>query len=75
MPVEKQVTIIYAVSNGFLDGVDILKVRDYEKNFHAYMEESGKDVLESIRQSGKLEADTVSALENAINAFNAEYAG
>ena len=74
MPVEKQVTIIYAVTNGFIDGVDVRRVVDYEKKFHAYMEEHGKDVLESIRQSGKLEADTVKALENAIKKFNAEYA-
>jgi len=75
MAVEKQITIIFAVTNGFLDKIPLEKIRSYEAKFHEYMEQSGKDVLEAIRQSGKLEDDTTAALKNAINKFNASFNG
>src|SRR5437773_4689154 len=37
MPVEQQVTIIYAVTNGFLDDVEVPHIREWERGFHEYM--------------------------------------
>jgi len=70
MPVEKQIAIIYAVTNKFLDKVPVDRIREYEEKFHAWMDENSSDVLHDIRQSGKLEDDTVNALRNAIEQFN-----
>ena len=75
MQVEKQVTIIFAVTNGFLDKIPVPQVRSYERQFHAYMEQSGKDVLQAIRQSGQLDDKTTEALKNAITNFNSTYKG
>ncbi len=37
MPVEQQVMIIYAVTNGLIDDVPVNQVRDWEKGFHEFM--------------------------------------
>src|SRR5919201_412344 len=37
MPVEQQVMIIYAVTNGFLDDVAVERIRERERDFHAFM--------------------------------------
>ncbi len=70
MSVESQIAIIYAVTNGFVDHIPVEAVERYEKAFHEYMAESGSDALHAIRQSGKLEDETVKALEAAIEGFN-----
>src|SRR5437667_6941157 len=37
MAVEQQIMIIYAVTNGILDDVDVGKIRDWERGFHGFM--------------------------------------
>ncbi len=37
MPVEQQVMIIYAVTNGFIDDVPVANVREWESGFHEFM--------------------------------------
>src|SRR5438309_1503925 len=36
MPVEQQVMILYAVTNGFIDDVDVSAIRAWEKGFHEF---------------------------------------
>ena len=40
MPVEQQVMIIYAVTNGFLDDVDVKHIREWERGFLEFIEPS-----------------------------------
>ncbi len=73
MAVEKQVAIIFAVTNGYLDQVPVDKVRDYETKLHTFMEEKVADVLHDIRQTGQLSDATVAALKQALETFNKTY--
>ncbi|MCK5122691.1 MAG: F0F1 ATP synthase subunit alpha [Candidatus Pacebacteria bacterium] len=54
MSTESQVTIIFATVNGFLDDIEIEKVKDFEKGLLEYMEEKHKDVLDGIREDGDI---------------------
>ncbi len=67
MPVEQQVMIIYAVTNGFLDDVAVPHIREWEKGFHAYMSAAHPQVGEKLRTlkvlSRELEADLKAAIE------------
>jgi F-type H+-transporting ATPase subunit alpha len=69
MPVEKQVSIIFAASKGFLDSVPIADVAAWEKGLHAFMAEKHSGVLHDIANSGKLEPETVEHLTAAIEEF------
>jgi len=54
MATEKQVAIIFATVNGFLDDVEIEKVKDFEKGLLEFVEEKHKDVLDGIREKGDI---------------------
>ncbi|MBM7571289.1 F0F1 ATP synthase subunit alpha [Aquibacillus albus] len=60
--VEKQVAIIYALVNGFLDDIPVEDVTRFEAELHDWMSSNKKDLLASIRETGKLpEADDFNA--------------
>jgi len=69
MPVEKQITIIYTVTNGHLDDVDVKHIRQWEHDFLAYVESRQPGVYEAIRTKKVLDDDVKAKLESAIKAF------
>src|SRR3989442_3576156 len=65
----KEVTAIYALTNGFLDDVPIDKVRAWETEFHRFMETAHPEILETIQKDKTLSDQTISALRAAIDEF------
>jgi len=74
MAAENQVTLIYAVTNGFLDDVPVDKVRDWERGFHDDMAVKHQDVLDGIREGGQLTEELNEQLVAAIEGYNASFA-
>ena len=67
VPVEEQVLVIFAGSEGYVDEVPVSEVQRYEAELRAYFQANHSDILEGIRTSGKLpEGDK---LESAVRAF------
>jgi F-type H+-transporting ATPase subunit alpha len=66
-PVEKQVVIIYALNNGYLDDIPLEDVRRFEKEFLAYMDQNHADLLKHIKETKQLPEDE--ALNQAIEGF------
>ena len=73
MPVEQQVTIIYAGYNGFLDDIAVADIRKFETGFHPFMAEKYPDIMEKIRRTKDIDSDTEAALSKAIQAFKAQF--
>ncbi len=73
MPVEQQVTIIYAGYNGYLDDIPVASISRFENEFHPFMAENYPDVMEKIRHSLDLDKDTEAALGKALTAFKAQF--
>ncbi len=69
MPVEKQIAIIYAVTNGFLDGVAIEKIRDWERGFQEFMDARRPEVLREIRTGRMLTDELAAKLQAAIKEY------
>jgi F-type H+-transporting ATPase subunit alpha len=69
VPVERQVAVIYAVTNGYLDDIEVKHIRKWEADFLAYLETSQGKVLEAIRAKKALDEDTTAKLKAAIAAF------
>jgi len=69
MPVERQVAIIYVVTNGHLDDVEARDIRKWEADFLAYLDAAHAAVLEGIRTKKAFDKDLTAALEAAIAAF------
>jgi F-type H+/Na+-transporting ATPase subunit alpha len=73
MPVEEQVAVIFAASNGYLDDIDPDVVMEWERQFRDYMRDSHGEILESIREEGQLSDQTEQSLREAIEHFNENY--
>jgi F-type H+-transporting ATPase subunit alpha len=71
MAVEKQIAIIYAVTNGYLDDVDIRGVRQWERDFHEFLDAKKPAVLQAIRKQRALDDKLIGELKTAIEAFRA----
>jgi len=65
----KEVTIIYALTNGYLDDVPIDKVRAWENEFHRFMETAYPQVIETIMREKALSDETINTLRRAIEEF------
>jgi len=69
MSLAQEVTILYAVINGFLDDVPVDKVRAFEEAFHRFMASNHPEILDTIEQEKALSEATIKALEAAIREF------
>jgi F-type H+/Na+-transporting ATPase subunit alpha len=69
MPVEQQVMIIYAVTNGFLDDVPTDQVRAWERGFHDYMAANYPQVGDGIRTQKDMTKDVEESLRRGIDAY------
>jgi F-type H+-transporting ATPase subunit alpha len=70
MPVEHQVMVIYAVTNGHLDDVPVDKIRQWEHGFHEFMRTQRPQVGEALRRTKLIGKDDVEQpLIDAINAY------
>jgi F-type H+-transporting ATPase subunit alpha len=74
VPVENQVMIIYAGTNGYLDDVPVPVVSQWEQAFYRYMEanhpEIGQEIVEkSVKGKEKMSDDLLQRLNAAIEEF------
>jgi len=69
VPVEKQVAIIYAVTNGYLDEIEVPHIRQWERDFMSYLDAQQPKVLEGIRTKKALDDDLTAKLKAAITSF------
>jgi F-type H+-transporting ATPase subunit alpha len=71
MPVENQICIIHAVTNGYLDDVAAGRVHQWESDFHEFMTAKHPEILKSIRTKRTMAKELVVQLEKAIDEFKA----
>jgi F-type H+-transporting ATPase subunit alpha len=74
MTVEQQVMILYAVTNGHLDGVPLARIRDWERGFHEYAAAQFPHVGAAIRTSKIISKETEADLKRAIAQFSQQMA-
>jgi F-type H+/Na+-transporting ATPase subunit alpha len=68
-PAEKQVLIIFAGTNGYLDEIPVKEVSRYEKEFLETMELKHRDVIDAIASTGELSQDTTVKLKQILEDF------
>ena len=73
--VEKQVAILYATIHDYLVKVKVADVAEYEKGLYEYLDTdaSGAAVMETIRTTGKLDADAEQALKSVLSAYTESF--
>ncbi|HEM46847.1 MAG TPA: F0F1 ATP synthase subunit alpha, partial [Alphaproteobacteria bacterium] len=71
MPLADQVMIIYAVTRGFLDDVEIPKILDFQEAFLRYMEATHPALRQRIASGAKMDDETRETFDEAIRDFKA----
>lgn len=72
-PVERQVTIIYAVNNGYLDEVPKDACKRFEQELFERMDVRHKDLLSMIADKAELNAEIESKLHEILKDFSSAY--
>ncbi len=72
-PVERQVTIIYAVNNGYLDELPKDACKRYEQELFERMEVRHKDILNAIADKAELTDDITSKLNEVLKDYSASF--
>ncbi len=66
---EKQVMILYAAVNGYIDDVPVDKVTAFEVDFYRFMEANHPEIGRAIAREGEITTETGEALKQAILEF------
>jgi F-type H+-transporting ATPase subunit alpha len=74
LPVERQVALIFAGTNGYLDNIALGDVRAYEVELYKFMETRHPNVFVSIAEKKQLDDQTKAALDAAVKEFATEFA-
>ena len=69
MSIGKQVSIMFAATNGYMDDVPVEKVKDFEDAFHTFMADSQSSILDEIIEKKQLDDDLSKSLGEAIDSF------
>src|SRR5881392_796677 len=73
MPVEQQVMVIYAVTNGHLDQIAVAQIKEWERGFLEFAEKQFPQVGQRIRSEKVLSKETEADLKRAIEGFNQQF--
>jgi F-type H+-transporting ATPase subunit alpha len=74
LPVERQVAIIFAGTNGYLDTLPLSDVRQYETELYKFLETRHPGLIRSIAEKKQLDDQIKGSLEQAVKEFAGEFA-
>jgi F-type H+-transporting ATPase subunit alpha len=69
MSVAQQIAIIFAVTNGGLDDVDVGAIRQWEVEFHEFLDAKHADLIAEITEKKQLDETLTERLKSAIDQF------
>src|SRR5258708_35897488 len=69
LPVEKQVVIIFAAANGYLDGFPVPEGRRYERELYSFLGARQPTLLKDVAQKKDSKAELPDRLEAALQEF------
>jgi F-type H+-transporting ATPase subunit alpha len=74
LKMEEQVCIIYAGVNGYLDPIDVARVKPFESGLLTLLRSKHTDLLDSIRKSGDLSDADGAKLKGAVDGYAKTFA-
>ena len=69
LPVERQVAILWVVTNGYLDDIAVGQVREFEAQFYRYLEAEQPKLMASLADKQALDDEVVEGLRAAAETF------
>jgi F-type H+-transporting ATPase subunit alpha len=76
LPVEKQILVLFAGLNGFIDHLQVAEIQKWERELYPWMEARRSDVLTTVRAKctdGKAFNEIVELMKGALSEYNKEF--
>jgi F-type H+-transporting ATPase subunit alpha len=73
LPAEKQVIILYAGTQGFLDDVKVADIRAFEDGLYKYLDSAQTGLLNDIATKKVLDDDLKKRISNALDEYKANF--
>jgi len=69
LPMEKQVTILFAGTKGFLDTLPINSLAEYEKQMYEYIEQNEASIFDEMREKQEIDGGLEEKMKKTLTAF------
>jgi F-type H+/Na+-transporting ATPase subunit alpha len=73
LPVEKQILIIYAGTNGFVDEIPLTALKKYEQELYSFVESKHPDIFAEILKKRELDSELRAKMNKALEEFKAGF--
>jgi F-type H+-transporting ATPase subunit alpha len=73
LPVEKQILIIYAGTNGFVDEIPLTALKKYEQELYSFVESKHPDIFADILKKRELDSELRAKMNKALEEFKAGF--
>ncbi len=71
--VSKQITIIWAGSNGYFDDLEVEQVRPFELGLYEYIDVNDPELWDAIEAAGKIDDDMTTRIKGNVEAFHSSF--
>ena len=69
LPVAIQVITFYALINGFMDNIEVEKIREFEAGLQKYAQTNGKEIIDAINNTGMFDETTEANMKGLIGDY------
>ena len=73
IPMEKQVAILFAGSNGYLDDIPVEDIHRFETELYQYLDNSKSEILKTIAEKKQIDDATKGQLNDALKEFKGRF--
>jgi F-type H+-transporting ATPase subunit alpha len=73
LSVEKQIMIIYAGNNGYLDDFPESSLKKYEEELYPFIEEKFPEIERELKEKKELDSSLKEKIEKALKEFNSKF--
>ncbi len=73
LPTEKQVLLIYAGINGFLDDIEVEEIKRFEQELYRFMDAEHPDVLKSVKEKKEVTEEIEASLKRCLDEFKKQF--
>ncbi len=73
LPVEKQVLIIFAANNGYVDQYPVTEIQRFETELYGFIESKHAQILEDIRTKKAIDGDLETRIKSALDEFKGQF--
>ena len=74
LPVERQIAIIYAGTNGFLDPIPVSELRAFETELYSFLDARHPEILRNIAEKKQLDDALKASLNEVVKQFATDFA-